>query len=44
MLLVIIYNMPKIGNTDKPYALTLASHIASEYNTKLMSRNKLINN
>ena len=25
----------KIGNVDKPYALTLAHHISSEYNTKL---------
>ena len=24
-----------VGNTDKPYALTLASHLASEYNTKV---------
>ncbi len=26
----------KIGAVDKPYALTLASHLASEYNSKLM--------
>src|SRR3989344_1006652 len=30
----------KIGNADKPYALTLASHIASEYNHKIMHENK----
>ena len=28
----------KIGAVDKPYALHLAGHIASEYNTSLMKR------
>ena len=30
--------LDKIGAVDRPYALTLASHLASEYNTKLMEK------
>lgn len=28
----------KIGDVDKPYAITLASHVASEYNSKFMEK------
>ena len=36
---VCVSAIEKIGTIDKPYAITMANHVATEYNTRMNRRN-----